>query len=155
MTGSVLLRDVTDDDLPVLFENQRDLEAIRVAAFPSRDAEAFAAHWAKIRVDPTVIIRTITFNDQVAGSIGSFNRDGRRLVGYWLGRAFWGRGIATRALTEILKLEPTRPLFAQVAKSNLASFRVLEKNGFAIHSETIFDLNGEMVEDWIMALGAS
>ena len=44
-------------------------------------------------------------------------------------QAFWGKGIATQALTDFLKLE-SRPLHAHVAKTNIASIRVLEKCGF-------------------------
>ena len=57
---------------------------------------------------------------------------GKREVGYWIDRAFWGRGIATTALTAFLRLEQTRPLYAGVAKHNVASIRVLEKCGFVI-----------------------
>ncbi len=153
MTGDVRLREVTDADLPVLFENQRDPDANRVAAFPPRDAAAFAAHWAKIRADPAVVVRTVLLDGRVAGTVTTFERGGRRLVGYWLGKGFWGRGVATRAVAELLRLDPSRPLFAHVAKSNVASVRVLEKNGFAVCGEETFDLNGTPVEDWVMTLG--
>jgi len=33
----VVLREVVDSDLPIFFEHQRNLEAVRMAAFPSRD----------------------------------------------------------------------------------------------------------------------
>jgi RimJ/RimL family protein N-acetyltransferase len=58
--------------------------------------------------------------------------DGKPQVTYWLGKAFWGNGIATLALTEFLCIFKTRPLYASVAKDNVASIRVLEKCGFAI-----------------------
>src|SRR5690606_23382047 len=54
-----------------------------------------------------------------------------RLVGYWIGRAYWGRGVATAALTELVAThERTRPLHAYVARDNAGSVRVLEKCGF-------------------------
>jgi len=133
--GSVRLRDVIDDDLAILFEHQADPEASRMAAFPSRDRESFLAHWAKIRVDPTTKLQTILLDGQVAGSILSFERLGKREVGYWIDRAFWGRGIATRALAAFLRYDTARPLYALVVKTNLASIRVLEKCGFAIIGE--------------------
>ena len=92
----VLLRDVMEGDLPALFEHQRDPVANRMAAFPARDREAFMAHWAKILDDDTVITSTILFGNQVAGNIVCFDQSGRRLIGYWLGRPFWGKGSILR-----------------------------------------------------------
>ena len=57
---------------------------------------------------------------------------GARQVGYWLGRRYWGRGVATKALSAFLDLVTTRPLFAHVARHNAASLRVLEKCGFTV-----------------------
>jgi RimJ/RimL family protein N-acetyltransferase len=128
----ILLRDVTDDDLPIFFEQQSDPEAQRMAAFPARERAAFMAHWARILADPTIVKRTIVVEGQVAGNIVSFVQQGQREVGYWLGRPFWGRGIATTALREFLEQVTERPLHAYVAKHNLASLRVLQKCGFTI-----------------------
>lgn len=128
--GRVSLRNVADPDLPFLYEHQKDPEAVRLAAFPSRDREAFMAHWARIRIDPTVIVRTIVCGADVAGNIGSYERNGLRMIGYWIGRAYWGRGIATAALSEFLFHDRARPLHAYVATQNIASVRVLEKCGF-------------------------
>ena len=74
--------------------------------------------------------RTVVSSGEVAGNIGRWEADGRKLVGYWIGREFWGRGLATRALSELLAVVDTRPLQAHVAKSNVASIRVLETCGF-------------------------
>ena len=53
-----------------------------------------------------------------------------REVSYWLGKGFWGRGIATQALYLYLEIIIQCPLYARVAKDNLGSVRVLEKCGF-------------------------
>ena len=45
----VTLRPVVDSDLPVFFEHQRDPEGVAMAGVPSRDEEAFFAHWEKVR----------------------------------------------------------------------------------------------------------
>ncbi len=66
----------------------------------------------------------------MAGHIVSWEQDGRRNVGYWLGQRFWGRGIATVALSAFLEIEQTRPLYAHVARHNVGSLRVLEKCAF-------------------------
>ncbi len=154
MTVSVELRPVHDGDLPIFFEQQREPEANRMAAFPAREREAHLAHWAKIRTDPTVLVRTILSGSEVAGNIGSFEAGGTRQVGYWIGRAYWGRGIATRALKQFLQVEPARPLFAHVAKQNVASVRVLEKGGFAVcGEEKAVSINGgEAVDEFIMRI---
>lgn len=132
MSGDLTLRIVTEDDLPVFFAQQWDPEANRMAAFPARDREAFMAHWAKILVNPEVVVRTIVFDGAVAGNILSFAHDGDREVGYWIGKSHYGKGIATRALRTFLEVERTRPLYAHVARHNGASLRVLEKCGFRI-----------------------
>jgi RimJ/RimL family protein N-acetyltransferase len=130
----ILLRDVIASDLPIFFEQQLDPIANQMAAFPARDRDAFMAHWAKIMADEANILKTILYGDQIAGNLVSWEHDGEREVGYWLGREFWGKGIATQALSLLLGQVTTRPLYAYVAKHNLASIRVLEKCGFTITS---------------------
>jgi RimJ/RimL family protein N-acetyltransferase len=129
--NEVALRDVTEPDIQVFFENQSDPEGAEMAAVESRDRDAHAAHWVKILGDDTLVARTILFDGEVAGNVVSWEHAGRRLVGYWIGRSFWGRGIATRALARFLDELGHRPLFALVAKHNVGSIRVLEKCGFS------------------------
>jgi RimJ/RimL family protein N-acetyltransferase len=131
MSGVVVLMDVIDSDLPVLYEQQLDPESIRMAAFKSRDWDAFRAHWARILADETITKRTVVVDGKVAGHFVCWASDGEQEVGYWLGRMYWGRGIATRGLLTFLGLIRVRPLSAHVAKYNAASIRVLEKCGFA------------------------
>jgi RimJ/RimL family protein N-acetyltransferase len=126
----VRLRKVTDDDLTVFFAQQQDPEANRMAAFPARDRDTFTAHWAKIRADPSVTVRTVVADGCIAGNIVRFEAAGKPLVGYWIGREFWGRGIATRALGAFVREVRMRPLYARVASHNAGSIRVLEKCGF-------------------------
>ncbi|MBI5354093.1 MAG: GNAT family N-acetyltransferase [Chloroflexi bacterium] len=135
MMTNVILRNVTEADLPILFEQQLDPEATLMADFPSRDRDVFMAHWKKIMADEKNILKTILFNEEVAGNIVSWEHDGEQEVGYWLGREYWGKGIATAALTELLALIKIRPLYARVATRNVASRRVLEKCGFVVYKE--------------------
>jgi len=139
----VVLRDVVDSDLPIFFEYQRDPEAVRMAAFPSRDHDAFMTHWVKLRQEPSNIIRTITCDGQVAGNIGSWIAEDKRLIGYWIGRGFWGRGVATAALAALVAEVKERPLHAFVAKHNLGSIRVLEKCEFVPSPEHDSSVAGE------------
>jgi RimJ/RimL family protein N-acetyltransferase len=155
MAREVSLRDVSEGDLSLLYEHQADPVAAGMAAFPSRDRDAFMTHWAKLMVNDTVTKRTILFRDGVAGNIVSFDREGHREVGYWIGREHWGKGIATAALTEFLEIETARPLYAYVAKHNIASTRVLQKCGFTIRGDCRGPLvpGGEEIEDYILILG--
>ena len=126
------LREVEPGDVPVLYEHQADPVSVRLVAFSSRTREAHAAHLARILDDPDVVIRTIEEGGAVAGHVLSFPRDGVREVGYWLGREFWGRGMATAALGEFLRIDTSRPLYGVVAEHNVGSRRVLERHGFTL-----------------------
>ena len=135
MTKEIALRDVTESDLPSLYEQQLDPEATAMAAFPSRDREAFMAHWKKIMAYENNLIKTILCDGQVAGYILSWEMEGEREVGYWLGKEYWGKGIMTQALAEFISIVKTRPLTAHVVKHNIGSRRVLEKCGFKVIGE--------------------
>lgn len=154
MPFDIVLRDVTESDLPILFEQQLDPDATEMAAFPAREREAFMAHWARIMADDSVMLKTILFEGQVAGNILSFVQSGEREVGYWIGKEYWSKGIATRALAAFLDHVQTRPLYAHVAKHNIGSRRVLEKCGFIIVGEDkgFPDARGEEVEEFILKL---
>ena len=150
----IQLRNVIETDLPIFYEQQLDPEATEMAGFPSRGREAFMAHWAKIMADESVQLKTILFNEEVAGNIVCFDQLGEREVGYWLGKEYWGRGIATGALEEFLKSIETRPLYAHVAKHNIGSRRVLEKCGFTIAGEDRFfsEIIGKNIDEYILTL---
>jgi RimJ/RimL family protein N-acetyltransferase len=128
----MMLRNVVDDDLRIFFEHQQDPEANSMAVFRAREWDAFVSNWRhKVLGDPANETRTILVDDQVAGYVGSWKADGKRLVAYWIGRDYWGRGIARLALDEFLSAhEHHRPIHAYVALSNARSIRVLEKCGF-------------------------
>ena len=115
MTGAsavpvVSLRAVEDGDLPLFFEWQSDEESYRMAAVPTRDAESFAAHWARNRSNPENYMRTIVADGVVVGNVVSWTGGEGRMVGYWIGKEHWGRGIASAALRLYLDhVEQHRP----------------------------------------------
>jgi RimJ/RimL family protein N-acetyltransferase len=129
------LREVRDEDLPLLFEQWADPVAAHMAAFTPpdhMDRDAFERRWSRLRADDSVLNRVIVVEDDVAGTIGSWGDPGEREVTYWIGRSYWGKGIATAALDAFLAVERSRPLHARVASDNVASRRVLEKCGFRV-----------------------
>ena len=155
----VQLRDVTESDLPIFFEQQRDPAANHMAAFTAKDPtdrEVFDAHWKRILNDQAVTIKTIIYDGHVAGSVASYtdNSFGKPEVTYWIGREYWGKGVATQALSKFLAYLKTRPIYARTAKDNAASFRVLEKCGFKLvgHDKGYANARREKVEELILEL---
>jgi RimJ/RimL family protein N-acetyltransferase len=84
----------------------------------------------------------IAVNDEAVGSIGFvLQSDVERVsaeIGYWLGEPFWGRGIATEALSAITRYAIERHqltrIFALPFAANRASCRVLEKAGYCLEA---------------------
>lgn len=128
----VSLRPVGPGDLPRMYEMQLDPESNRMAVTTPRSREAFDAHWAKVLGDPANTTRAVLLDGRVVGSVSCFPTDGEDHVGYWIDRAWWGRGIASRALELLLREVTQRPLVAAAATGNGASLRVLQKCGFVI-----------------------
>ncbi len=159
MTHDIRLREVRESDLPIFFEQQLDEEANYMAAYVAddpTDRAAFDAHWKKVLSDNSNINRTILFDGQVAGNIAKFIQFDEPEVSYWIGKEYWGKGIATRALALLLEQVTERPLFARVVKDNIASLRVLEKCGFTIVGEDSGFANARVkeTEEYILRLDA-
>lgn len=148
----VQLRNVEDRDLEVFFDHQADPQAVEMAAFPARDKEQFAAHWAKVRADDANVLRTIVADGLVAGNIGSWQQDGQQFLGYWVGREFWGRGVGTQALALLVDEVSIRPLYAHVAVHNVGSIRVLEKCGFSLERVESVEVAGKDVAELVLIL---
>lgn len=130
---NIKLRDATTEDLPIFFLHQQDSEATEMAGFPARDEESFYLHWKeKILGNQQNIKKTILVNDRVVGNMLCWKQSDEWYIGYWIGKEFWGNGIASLALKEFIFHCKIRPLFAHVLKHNKASIRVLEKNGFKL-----------------------
>jgi RimJ/RimL family protein N-acetyltransferase len=127
------VRPVEDSDLDAIFEQMRDPESVRMAAFTAEDPNdrsAFDARMAKILSSSEVRFRVITIDSRLVGTIARFVSEGVTEVTYWIDRACWGQGIATRALGLLLEETSDRPIRARVASDNAGSRRVLQKAGF-------------------------
>lgn len=131
MTETVRLREVEQADLELFFLQEQDPEAVRRSRFTPREREAFLTHWTtRVLPNPTGLVRTVTVDGAVAGSVMTWLQEERRFVGYWLDRRYWGRGVGTEMLGLLLRLDPHRPLYADPHQGNTASVRLLERHGF-------------------------
>ncbi|MGH1555280.1 GNAT family N-acetyltransferase [Streptomyces sp. L7] len=154
----VALRPVHDSDLPVFFRQTNDPESLRMAAFAPKDPadrDAFDAHWKRIRASADVL-RTVLVDGDVVGSAAVYGEPGEREVTYWIDRTYWGKGIATAALRDLLAEVPERPLHARVAADNAGSRRVLEKCGFRVtgHDRGFANARGEEIDELVLTLDA-
>jgi RimJ/RimL family protein N-acetyltransferase len=134
---NISLRALNESDLPVFFEHQDDKGAEAMVGLPSRTRDDFFDHWQKVMANPSIILRTILADNEIAGYLCSFVKEAdEREVGYQLGRAFWGKGIATRALQLFLPLIPCRPLYGVTPTQNIGSQKVLTRCGFVLTGES-------------------
>ncbi|PYF74362.1 GNAT family N-acetyltransferase [Pedobacter nutrimenti] len=134
MKNELILKPTKVSDLELFFDFQLDQEANYLAAFTSKDSTDKTAYLKKMTNyllnDPAVNMRTIFLNDSIVGSVAKFEMHGDTEITYWIDKAFWGKGIATKALSHFLEIENTRPIFGRVAFDNIGSQQVLEKCGF-------------------------
>jgi [ribosomal protein S5]-alanine N-acetyltransferase len=131
--------------------------------FPSPYTEADATFWiAHVGRPSRSQHLAIELDGKAVGAIGIIAGEGVHCrtgtFGYWLGEAYWGRGITTaagRALIARLRLggEFAR-LQAAVFAWNPASMRVLEKLGFsreAVLRASVYK-DGELIDSVMYAL---
>ena len=153
----VVLRPVRDEDLDAVFDQMRDPESVRMAAFtPDQpdDRDRFDTHMARVLSSPDSTTLAVTADGELAGTIAAYLADEGTEVTCWIDRSMWGQGIASRALTLLLELVPVRPLHARAASDNLGSLRVLEKAGFrVIGTEVSFaTARGGEIEETVLRL---
>lgn len=97
-----------------------------------------------------------------AGAIGIIPLAGEHrgvaLFGYWLGRRFWGRGLASDAARTLarhaLSMRNLRRLEASVFAPNAASARVLENAGFTLEARKragYVDREGNVLDELVYA----
>jgi RimJ/RimL family protein N-acetyltransferase len=130
----VELRPMLDADKAGIFAFQSDPASCRMAVVNARDQAGFDAFWAKVTSDPAIVSRSIYVDGTLAGSMSVFTMEGERMLGYWIDRGWWGRGVASRAVEAFLADVKERPIVAHVADSNVGSIKVLERNGFVLES---------------------
>ena len=137
------LRPYRADDLDALVEIADDPAVTRwmTAGFPYPYTRAAGESWVALATaenPPQNFV--IEVYRSFAGAVGILplhgEREGSAIFGYWLGRRFWGRGIATDAARTMARhafqSRGLRRLEASVFSPNVASARVLEKAGFRL-----------------------
>lgn len=79
-------------------------------------------------------------------------------LGYWLGEAYWGRGVVTQAIGQVVEYGFAHfdllRIYARPFGNNLASQRVLTKAGFTLEARIHQNLfkNGELLDELIYAV---
>src|SRR5687768_746347 len=138
-TERLLLRPGWTEDAPALARAIADEQVVRNLAtapwpYGLADAEAFLAAPRDPAMPSFLIIERTEGAPRIVGSCGLGRRpSGAVELGYWIGRAHWGRGFATeagRALIEIARALKLPRLEGSHFIDNPASGRVLEKLGF-------------------------
>jgi RimJ/RimL family protein N-acetyltransferase len=140
-SSELVLRDVIPADLPTLYVYESDLAWCAMAQIKPRTKTQFDLAWKKVVQSRSgegsaVVQKTILLSGHVCGTIGCRLVGDHWELGYGLGRAYWGRGIASCALGLFLSEVKLRPLSAKAAYSNVASICVLLKNGFVYQQTT-------------------
>ena len=155
--AEVALRRVRDEDLDILYDQMRDPAAVRMAAFTAEDPDdraEFDAHLLRIRTEPGISTWAVTVDGDLAGTVASFPVGDDTEITYWLGRSFWGRGVATRAVRLLLDRTPVRPVTARAASDNAGSLAVLRKAGFRpVGKEVAYATGrGQEIEETVLRL---
>ena len=94
---------------------------------------------------PFLGMTVVLADGTVAGNVVYWEAAGEPNIAYWLGKAHWGKGIASAALAQFLTKIEARPVYAHVAKHNFASIRVLQKCGFQLARKDMSDDGEELV----------
>lgn len=134
-----ILRKFRESDLDCLvkYANNYNIAKFLTNQFPYPYTEEDGKNFLSMAVDSTNIF-AVEVNDEVIGSIGVFPQTDihqkNAEMGYWLAEPFWGKGIITQAIVQMVNygfdtFDITR-IFARPFSTNLASQRVLEKAGF-------------------------
>jgi RimJ/RimL family protein N-acetyltransferase len=126
-----------------------------MAGFGTRDHDAgeLAARWRRVLAEGSTQ-KAILVGGEVVGFTATFFLEDKPQVTYWVARSHWGRGIATEALSQLLRHVKTRPLYASAASDNAASLRVLQKCGFVIRgsARAFASARGEEIEEVFLEL---
>ena len=158
------LREWNEADLNSLvkYANNRNVAKWLTNGFPyPYTIEDGKAYLSMIANDNPIKVFAIEVGGEAVGSIGIFPQsdihEKSAEMGYWLAEEFWGQGIMTKAIQEIVEygfrtFDIVR-IYARPFSTNLKSQRVLEKSGFELEArlgKALFK-NGEFMDELIYA----
>jgi 8-oxo-dGTP diphosphatase len=139
--SSLRLRRLEPADAPAIAGLAGEWEVARYTAriphplTPALAAE-FVAHAAQALAEGSEYVLAIErlADRRLVGCVGFFFEAGTPQIGYWIGRPFWGRGLATETVRRLVRLLfedfAAEAVGAEAMAENAASARVLEKAGF-------------------------
>ena len=159
------LRPFTFDDITsvVVYGNNKQIAQYMMDTFPNPYYETNAHKFIEMTMNESPIrIFAIDINDEAVGAIGIhpqqdiFRKNAE--LGYWLGQSFWGKGVMTAAINQMIvygftHFDITR-IFARPFSNNPGSQRVLEKTGFKLEArlEKTILKNGEYLDELIYSI---
>ena len=149
LSSKIQVRPSKKENLDFFFEFQLDADANQMTAFTSKDStdkNAYMQKYPGLLSDASINMQTIICNGQIVGSISKYIMEGDAEITHWIDKKFWGQGIATEALTQMLRIAETRPLFGRAAFDNLGSQRVLLNCGFEKIGSEMTLANGRNAE---------
>ena len=133
---------LSDAESLARYANDPDVSANLTDVFPYPYALSDAESYIRdcIAKEETQLCRAVVIGGEAVGSVGAFPQtDIRRrtaVLGDWIAKPFWGRGIMTAAVGQICREAFARfdivRIEAQINARNIGSRRVVEKNGFAL-----------------------
>jgi RimJ/RimL family protein N-acetyltransferase len=165
MNLKVSLRPWQTNDINYLvkYANNKNVSKFLTDRFPFPYNEEDAINFLRFaQEDKCAKIFAIEFENHAVGGIGihplnDIFRNNAEL-GYWLGEPYWGRGIISEAIHQVVPLAfsllPINRLFARPFATNIASQRVLEKNGFSLEArfEKTFIKDDELIDELVYAI---
>lgn len=136
------LRDLKEQDAPLLVDYLNNTEVVKYLSsrIPYPYTIKDAQWWVNTGCKEEAVAKAIEFNGVFCGVVGAhrqqFEYSHCAEIGYWLAEAYWGKGIASAALTQLSQIVFTTTdiirLYASVFSTNPASMRVLEKAGYSL-----------------------
>ena len=159
---AIIIRQWTMDDLPNLVKNANNINVWNNLRnyFPHPYTEEHAKSWIEsAMLESPAMNFAIDMDGEAIGGIGLiFNTDVYIMsaeIGYWIGEDYWGKGIATEAIRQMIEYSfyyfDIVRIYAEVFENNKSSMRVLEKNGFyleGVRRKSVLK-NNVLMDDYI------
>jgi RimJ/RimL family protein N-acetyltransferase len=150
----------SDAELLVSYLNTPEVTQYITASIPTPYTNTDALWWIE-HADQNEYIQAIEYKGKFVGcisaTVGHFEYANSAELGYWIGKAFWNLGITTEAVKQLVELlfstNKLNRLFVSVVAKNIASIRVLEKNGFVCEGtlKHASHKNGQYFDECLMA----